>query len=503
LPPDSEFGREVEVALARAEARCGLIPATAAEEIAPTANAEALDFDLPRRETDIVGYPILPLVHQLNKQCGESGRYVHWGATTQDIMDTAVVLQVRDALNLVEADVNRLRATLAGLARRYRDTPMAGRTHLQQALPVTFDYKVAVWPSMFDRHAERPGPLRPRVLVGEFAGAAGTPASLGDEGLAVQRALMEALQLGMPAATWHVARDGFAEAVNLLALISGSLGKIATDVMIMASTEFAEVYEPFVKVRGASSTMPQKRNPISSELMLACAKGVRQQAGLMLDAMVQDFERATGPWHAEWIAAPDSFILAAGALHQANFMLAGFEVDTARMAANLDISKGLIVAEAVMMGLVPYIGRQDAHDVVYAAYRTVNEHGGTLAGVVKAMPEVATRSTPRSSTASPIRGTTSARARRWSTRFCDSALTRRRLRQAPLPISRSALMTTIAPQPMKPPVSATTGSLAVLWRVVVPLGVLAGGCGRCPCRRGSSPRPGTCSPSSRPRSAPS
>lgn len=385
---------EVEVALAKAEARCGVIPAEAAEEIARTANADTLDFELLRQETEIVGYPILPLVHQLNRQCGASGRFVHWGATTQDIMDTAVVLQVRDALDLVEKEVNTLRATLVALALRYRDTPMAGRTHLQQALPVTFGYKVAVWLAMFDRHAERIAQLKPRVLVGEFAGAAGTLASLGDKGLAVQKAMMEELKLGVPAATWHVARDGFAEAVNLLALVTGSLGKIATDVMIMAANEIAEVYEPFVKGRGASSTMPQKRNPISSELMLACAKAVRQQAGLMVDAMVQDFERATGPWHAEWIAIPESFILAAGALHQANFMLAGLEVDEARMAANLDISRGLIVAEAVMMGLAPYIGRQDAHDVVYAACRVVNEKGGTLAEVLKAMPEVASRLDP-------------------------------------------------------------------------------------------------------------
>lgn len=385
---------EVEVALARAEARCGVIPREAADEIARTARAETLDFELLRHETDIVGYPILPLVHQLGKQCGEAGRYVHWGATTQDIMDTAVVLQLRAALALVEADLNKLRATLVSLARKYRDTPMAGRTHLQQALPVTFGYKVAIWLAMADRHAERLAQLKPRVLVGEFAGAAGTLASLGDKGLAVQAALMDELKLGVPAATWHVARDGFAEAVNLLGLITGSLGKIATDVMIMASTEFGELYEPFVKGRGASSTMPQKRNPISSELMLACAKAVRQHAGLMLDAMIQDFERATGPWHAEWIAIPESFILAAGALNQANFMLAGLEVDSARMAVNLDMSKGLIVAEAVMMGLAPFIGRQDAHDVVYAACRVVNTQGGTLAAVLKAMPEVAGRLDP-------------------------------------------------------------------------------------------------------------
>ncbi|HLS86005.1 MAG TPA: adenylosuccinate lyase family protein, partial [Burkholderiales bacterium] len=336
-----------------------------------------------------VGYPILPLVHQLVQICGNAGRYVHWGATTQDIMDTAVVLQVREGLALVEADVHALRGILARLARRYRDTPMAGRTHLQQALPVTFGYKAAVWLSMFDRHAARIAELRPRVLVGQFAGAAGTLASLGDKGLEVQKALMDELGLGQPAATWHVARDALAETVNLLALVTGSLGKIAYDIILLASTEVAELYEPFVPGRGASSTMPQKRNPISSELMLAAAKGVRQHAGLMLDALVQDLERATGPWHAEWIAIPESFVLTAGALHQAKFALEGLIVDEARMKQNLGISKGLIVAEAVMMALAPQLGRQQAHDVVYACCRKVNEEGGTLAARLAEDPQVA------------------------------------------------------------------------------------------------------------------
>lgn len=386
---------EVEIALAKAQARCGVIPKEAAAEIAAKCNADTLDFDLLRHETEIVGYPILPLVHQISKQAGESGGYVHWGATTQDIMDTAVVLQLRDAFALIDNDIARLQHILAGLARRYRNTPMAGRTHLQQALPITFGYKAAIWLDMFDRHAERLTQLRPRVLVGEFAGAAGTLASLGENGLPVQRAMMEELGLGVPSSTWHVARDGFAEAVNFLGLVTGSLGKIAYDVMLLAANEFGELYEPFVKGRGASSTMPQKRNPISSELMLACAKGVRQQAGLMLDAMVQDLERATGPWHAEWIAIPESFILSAGALNQAIFMLDGLIVDEHAMAKNLDMTQGLIVAEAVMMGLAPYIGRQDAHDVVYDACRIVNERGGRLADVLNAMPAVAERLDPQ------------------------------------------------------------------------------------------------------------
>ncbi|ASU39699.1 3-carboxy-cis,cis-muconate cycloisomerase [Herbaspirillum sp. meg3] len=379
---------DVEVALAKAEARVGVIPAEAAAVIAEKSTIDLIDFEHMRHETDIVGYPILPLVHQLVGMCGDAGRYVHWGATTQDIMDTAVSLQVRDALDVVAGDIRELRKILADLALKHRDTAMAGRTHLQQALPVTFGYKAAIWLAMFDRHQQRLAELRPRVAVVEFAGAAGTLASLGDKGFEVQRALAEELGLGVPATTWHVARDGFAEAINLLALVTGSLGKIALDIMIMASTEFGEVYEPFVKGRGASSTMPQKRNPISSELMLAASKAVRQHAGLMVDAMVQDFERATGPWHAEWIAIPESFILTAGALHQAKFALGGLIVDTDRMKVNLGISKGLIVAEAVMMGMAPLIGRQQAHDIVYDACRSANENKGSLADALAAMPEV-------------------------------------------------------------------------------------------------------------------
>lgn len=379
---------DAEVALAKAEARVGVIPAEAAEVIARESRIDRIDFDHMRAETDIVGYPILPLVHQLVEMCGDAGRYVHWGATTQDIMDTAVALQICDALDIIDADIRELRSILADLAVKHRDTPMAGRTHLQQALPVTFGYKVAIWLAMFDRHQQRLAELRPRVALVEFAGAAGTLASLGTKGFEVQEAMADELGLGVPATTWHVARDGFAEAVNLLALVTGSLGKIALDIMIMASTEFAEVAEPFVKGRGASSTMPQKRNPISSELMLAASKAVRQHAGLMVDAMVQDFERATGPWHAEWIAIPESFILTAGALHQAKFALGGLVVNTGQMKHNLGLTKGLIVAEAVMMSMAPHIGRQQAHDIVYDACRAVNEQGGTLADALAALPAV-------------------------------------------------------------------------------------------------------------------
>ena len=379
---------EVEVALAAAEASVGVIPAEAAATIGRMARAGAIDLAKLKAETDIVGYPIVGVVHQLAEQCGEAGRYIHWGATTQDIMDTATVLQVRDALALVDADLAAIEATLTALAVKHRDTPMAGRTHLQHALPVTFGSKAAVWLGMIQRHRQRLAQLGPRVLVGQFAGAAGTLASLGDKGLAVHDALMAKLNLARPQTPWHVARDGFAEAVSLLGLITGTLAKIATDVMLMMQTEIGEAFEPFVQGRGASSTMPQKRNPISCELILAAAKVVRQHAGLMLDAMAADHERATGPWHLEWVAIPEAFIAASGALQQGRFMLEGLVVDAGRMRRNLDLTGGLIVAEAVMMALAPHTGRGAAHDLVYGACRAALDKGTTLLEELKQRPEV-------------------------------------------------------------------------------------------------------------------
>ncbi|WP_315835007.1 adenylosuccinate lyase family protein [Bradyrhizobium prioriisuperbiae] len=379
---------EVEAALARAQARCGVVPKDAAAAIDTASRSIVIDYDKLRHETEIVGYPILPLVHQLAAAAGDAGGFVHWGATTQDIMDTANVLQIRAALAIVARDLRDLRGILADLARKYRDTPMAGRTHLQQALPVTFGYKAAVWLSSIDRHIERLDQALPRILLGEFAGAAGTLASVGDGGLAMQTLFCEELDLHQPAITWHVARDGIAESVTLLGLITGTLGKIATDVMMMSASEFGEVSEPFVPGRGASSTMPQKRNPISSELMLAAAKAVRQHVAAMLDGMIHDFERATGPWHLEWVSLPESFLLTASSLANAKFMLAGLVVHEQRMRKNLDLTHGLIVAEAVMMAAAPKLGRQHAHDMVYDACRKAIEGGGQLADILAGVPEI-------------------------------------------------------------------------------------------------------------------
>ncbi|MEZ5816507.1 MAG: 3-carboxy-cis,cis-muconate cycloisomerase [Hyphomicrobiaceae bacterium] len=379
---------EVEVALARAEAAVGVVPPAAADEIVRRAKGLKLDLDQLKAETDIVGYPIIGVVHQMAKGVGDAGGYVHWGATTQDIMDTATVLQVRDGLDLVAADLKSLDETLTTLAAKHRDTVMAGRTHLQHALPVTFGFKVAVWLSMIRRHRQRLEELKPRVLMVQFSGAAGTLASLGDEGLKVQAALAAELGLAQPEITWHVARDGIAEAGAFLGLVTGSLAKIAVDVMLMMQSEIGEVFEPFVPGRGASSTMPQKRNPISCEMIVALAKTTRAQVGLLLDAMATDHERATGPWHLEWIALPEAFLASAGALNQARFMLEGLIVEPDAMRRNLDVTGGLIVAEAVMMALAPHTGRGEAHDLVYAACRSALEKGTPLIDQLRALPDV-------------------------------------------------------------------------------------------------------------------
>ena len=359
---------DVEAALARAQAKLGLIPAEAAREITAKADVSRCDLAAIGRATELVGYPVVPLVKALGQACaGDAGRWVHWGATTQDIMDTGLVLQLREALELIHQDLAGSEAVLIDLARRYRDTPMAGRTHAQHALPITFGFKCALWLAPLQRHAERLARLRSEIAVVQFGGAVGTLASLGADGIRVMDGLAAELDLRAPPIAWHVGRDGLAEVMGFLGLLTGSLGKIATDVALLMQAEIGEVAEPYQEGRGGSSTMPQKRNPIACEFILACARNVRQLVAVMLDAMVQDHERATGPWHAEWIALPQAFALTAGALHHTRTMLEGLVVDPGRMRRNLDTTRGMICAEAVMMALAPEVGREKAHHLVAAA----------------------------------------------------------------------------------------------------------------------------------------
>jgi 3-carboxy-cis,cis-muconate cycloisomerase len=380
---------DFEAALARAQARRGIIPQAACDEILRHCKVDQFDFAKLKVQTERIGYPVLPVVQQLVGLCKEGlGEWCHWGATTQDVTDTATILQIREALVLIEQDIAAISDSLAALARKYRDTPMAGRSNLQQAVPITFGYKVATYLAAFERHKQRLKELRARMLVLEFGGAAGTLSALGKEGLGVQAELAKELNLRQPEIAWHTVRDRIAEVGCFLGLVTGICGKIALDVKLMMQTEVEEVYEPFHEGRGSSSTMPQKRNPISSVYITAQTAVVRQHVAALLDAMVEDHERSTGPWEIEWIVLPEIFVLSAGCLAQTRFLVGGLQVDEKKMRANLDITKGLIVSEAVMMGLGPSLGRQRAHDLVYDVCRKVIATGRPLAELLAEDAEI-------------------------------------------------------------------------------------------------------------------
>ncbi len=380
---------DAEAALARVQGRLGIIPADAAAAITAAATVDKLDTAELAASVRTVGYPVIGVVKGLSRAAGpEAARWTHWGATTQDILDTAIVLQVRDGLALIRAELVALTTALAVQADTHRNTVMAGRTHLQHALPTTFGLKVATWLMPLPYHIERLDQLLPRALRVEFGGAAGTLASLGDQGLAVMQGLAAELGLHEPPGPWHVARDGLAETVGLLGLICGSLAKIATDLILLCQTEIGEVSEPYIAGRGGSSTMPQKRNPIASEYVLAAQRGVQALVPLMLNAMADDHERGTGPWQAELLALPQAFVLTAGALMHARTIAEGMVVDPVRMTKNLSISNGGIMAEAIMMGLAPTLGREAAHHAVKHATDRASETGSTLQEALMLEPEV-------------------------------------------------------------------------------------------------------------------
>jgi len=380
---------DVESALARAEAKLGLVPQQIAEAISKAAQVENLRIERIAAGTRETGVPVPALVSEIGRVAGEqAARYIHLGATTQDILDTALVLQMRRALEYLRRDLVALARTLATRASEYRDTPMAGRTHLQHAVPITFGLKCAVWASPLAAHVERLDQAALRGQVVQFGGAAGTLAALGANGVAVAEALAHELGLGVPDLPWHVARDSVAEIVALLGLVCGSLSKFALDVSLLMQTEVAEVFEPHAPGRGGSSTMPQKRNPVAAEYIIAAARGVHALVPLMLTAMAQDHERATGPWQSEALALPQCFVLCAGAMAHSLAIASGMTIDAARMRRNLDLGGGLIMAEAVSTGLAPVMGRAAAHHALQRISDRAIAEGKTLAQALRDDAEV-------------------------------------------------------------------------------------------------------------------
>jgi 3-carboxy-cis,cis-muconate cycloisomerase len=380
---------EIERALAIVQGRLGIIPQEAADEIVSHCHIDRIDMARLRQQTERIGYPILGVVTQINQLCRDKlGEFVHWGATTQDITDTATVLQIREALQLVDDELAAIANAMAKLAKEHRLTPVIGRSNLQQAIPVTFGYKMAGLLSAILRHRERLAQLKERVLVGEFAGAAGTLASLEKGAMETQAGLCAELGLKQPVIAWHTIRDNIAETGALLGLIGGTLGKLSMDVKLMMQTEVGEVFEPYHHGRGSSSTMPQKRNPIASCYIHAAISVVRQHSAALMDAMVADHERSTGPWEIEWIVLPEAFCLIAGALKQSRAVLEGLEVDAGAMMRNIEMTGGLVMSEAVMMGLGPYIGREYAHDLVYDLCRESLAKKTPLIELLVAHPEI-------------------------------------------------------------------------------------------------------------------
>lgn len=369
---------DFEAALARALAAGGIAPKTAIAPIESQCRAELFDMESLARATALSGNVAIPMVKSLTefvaKADPQAASFVHWGATSQDAIDTGLVLQMREALDLLDRDLTSLSTSLARLADAHKSTPIAGRTWLQQGPPVTFGLKVAGWLDAVERHRERLGRARKHVLVLQLGGAVGTLAALGDSGLRIGAALARELKLELPEVPWHSHRDRLAEMAALLGLLVGSLGKIARDISLMSQTEIDEVVEPSGPGRGGSSTMPHKRNPVGSAVILAAALRLPALVSTVLTAMVQEHERGLGGWHAEWETLPEMFRLTAGALARTDEIVAGLEVHPAKMSQNLNITRGLVLAEAVAFALREKLGKEKSHKIVEeAARRAVND----------------------------------------------------------------------------------------------------------------------------------
>jgi 3-carboxy-cis,cis-muconate cycloisomerase len=364
---------DFEAALARAQAAVGVIPKAAAAPIAAACGAERFDLAALAEAATRSGNLAIPLVKTLTanvaKADADAARYVHWGATSQDVIDTATMLGLRAAMEVLLIDLDRAITGFAKLARRHRNTAMVARTWLQHALPMPFGLKLAEYAAALHRSRKRLERLRDEGLALQFGGAAGTLAALGDNGLAVAEKLAAELKLPLPEAPWHTHRDRIAEAASVLAILAGSCGKIARDVSLMMQTDVAEAFEPAGEGRGGSSTMPHKRNPVACASALAAATMAPNLAATIFAAQVQDHERSAGPWHAEWPTLPTLQLITSGALAAIVDIAEGLEVDAARMGVNLDATHGLIMAEAVTMALAEKIGKSDAHHLIEAASR--------------------------------------------------------------------------------------------------------------------------------------
>ena len=370
---------EVEVALALAQAEHGVIPASAAEAIRRELASVELDLEQLNEGTRLVGYPILPLLQQLGRTHPDVAAWLHFGATTQDIMDTALILLLRDACTGITAAGVALGDTLAGFAETHRATPMAGRTHGQQAVPISFGMKVAGWLEEVSRSLLRLDEARAAAEVVQFYGAAGTSAAYGPLSADTRRRAAEILGLGCDDVPWHSVRDRLAGVAAALGVLTAALSRIALEVIDLARSEIAEVREGGGRLAGASSTMPQKANPILSETIVGLSGMAAALAAVPLRAMTGRHERSAGEWQMEWDSLPLLVAYTGSALARSGDLVGGLYVDAERMAANLELDGGLIMAEALMIRLAPLLGRLEAHDAVYDLAAAARNSGVPLA----------------------------------------------------------------------------------------------------------------------------
>lgn len=379
---------DVEAALAAAQAEVGVISQEAAETIAAHARVELLDMVRVQELAERTAHPLVAVLRELAAACGVHGEVVHLGATTQDIWDTADVLRLRAALDIVERDLRALIAVLADLALAHRDTPMAGRTHGQQAVPLTFGYKVALWIAELRRHLDRLMVTRTRCLVGQLSGAVGTSAGFGDQAPRIQALTLARLGLAEPTAPWHCARDTMAEIGAFAALVGGTLARMASEVIILGSTEIGELAEPFDAHHVGSSAMPHKRNPETCEAIVVAARLLRDDLGTVLDGMVQRHERDGAAWTGERVRLPEMACLVCGALHCTLRIMSGLVVRPERMRDNLQRHGGIVCSEALSARLGEFVGRKSAHDLLHRLATEAHQAGQSFAERVLADPEV-------------------------------------------------------------------------------------------------------------------
>lgn len=382
----------VEAALANAEAAAGVIPRGAAAPIVAACNPAGFDLEAIGAAAPASGNIAIPLVKALTaavaRRDAEAARFVHWGATSQDILDTATMLAIREAADILGRDLDRAIKSFAAHAKRNAKKPMTGRTWLQQALPITFGLKAARWAAMLARVRVELHGAASAAAVLQFGGAAGTLASLGAKGPAVAKRLAGELDLALPDLPWHGERDRIASVAAALGILIGAAGKVARDLSLLMQTEVAEVFEPSAPGHGGSSTLPHKRNPVACAQILAAATLAPGLVAGILSGMTQEHERALGGWQAEWVALPQLFLLASGAASRLAETAKGLEVDTKRMRANLEATNGLIMAEAVQMALGEKLGRMQAHDLLEAASKRAGGEGRHLRDVIAETPAI-------------------------------------------------------------------------------------------------------------------